>query len=99
MRNERIKCALERPGETFQAYDEVQMASDKNYAGTDVNEALRRFAIERAETVALVRQIPAEAWDNVAHHPELGDMRLSEIVNMIGGHDMYHIEQLTAVLP
>jgi hypothetical protein len=99
LRNERIKGALERPGEAFLAYDEVEMAAANNYADRDVNEQLRTFAMERAETVALVRQIQPEAWENVAHHPELGDMKLSDIVNMLVGHDMYHIEQLTAVLP
>lgn len=99
MRDERMKCALDRPGETFEAYDEGQRAIDQKYIELDVNEQLRKFAMERAETVAWVRKVPTEAWDNVAHHPEAGDMRLSEIVNMIVGHDMYHLEQLSAVLP
>lgn len=99
LRDERIKCALERPGESFLAYDEGDRAVEQNYGATDINEQLRKFEIERAETVALLRKIEPEAWDFVAHHPERGDLRLSDIANMIVGHDVYHLEQLSAVLP
>lgn len=99
LREERIRCIIDRPGETFPGHDEVQMAADHNYASTDINEQLRKLAMERAETVALVRQIQAETWGNVGHHAETGDIRLSDLVNMLVGHDVYHIEQLTAVLP
>lgn len=99
MRDERIRATLENPGQTFNAYDEVEMAATNRYAETDINEQLRKFAIERAETVALIRQMPAEAWEFIGHHPEAGDLKLWQITNMILGHDTYHIEQLTAVLP
>ncbi len=99
LRDERIKCALERPGEEFLAYDEGDRAQAQNYAATDVNEQLRKFEIERAETVALLRKLEPESWDLMAHHPERGNLRLSDMANMMVGHDVYHLEQLSAVLP
>lgn len=99
LRDERLKCAIEQPGSSFAAYDEVARAEERNYAATDIEAELRNFEIERAQTVALLRKVEPEAWDNVAHHPERGDLRLSDIANMLVGHDVYHLEQLSAVLP
>jgi len=99
MREERIRFAAEQPGGSFNAYDEVEMAATNRYAESDIQEQLKRFAEERAKTVAYVANIPTETWNNSARHPEAGELKLWQIVNMILGHDTYHVAQLTEVLP
>lgn len=95
---DRIRIALDQPGAEIPAYDEGQMAIDHRYAEQDPAAQADLFIRERAETAALLRGLASEAWEKHAFHPERGRQSVEDLANLLLGHDLYHIEQLTEYL-
>ncbi|MEQ1824010.1 MAG: DinB family protein [Fimbriimonadaceae bacterium] len=99
MREERMKLAFANPGAAFLAYDEGEMAIERNYAARDLQQQLAEFVSERAKTIEFVQSLSEEDWKKTAYHPERGEVTLSDLVNMVACHDIYHVDQLWAVIP
>jgi hypothetical protein len=95
---DRIRAAVEQPGTTIAAFDEVEMARAAGYERLDPYEQIALFARERALTAEYLRTLTASDWTGSAHHPERGPQSAEDLANLILGHDLYHIEQLTASL-
>ena len=95
---ERIELVVKHPGSTITVYDEGQFAIDRNYAAQDVRENLKRYAQERKVTAKVIHGLSQEDLGKRLNHPELGDLSLDDLVNMILGHDMYHIEHAASFL-
>jgi hypothetical protein len=96
---ERIRSAVTTPGATITAYDEGQMALDHRYRELDPHEQADRYRAERQSTAALIRSLTPEQWTNAVHHPERGRQSAEDLANLLLGHDLYHIEQLSGYLP
>lgn len=94
----RMQTALERSGTTIEAYDEGLMAEENGYRHLDPQEQIRLFIERRATTTTWLRDLPAGAFSRSVLHPERGVMTIEDQANMLLGHDLYHIEQLTACL-
>lgn len=95
---DRVRAAAESPGSTIAAYDEGQMALDNKYSETDMEEQARILREERAKTVAYVQTLSPEQLGHTVIHPQRGVQTGEDLVAMLLGHDMYHVEQLTAYL-
>lgn len=95
---ERIQQAAEVDGYEIVPYDESQIAIENHYETQNVQEALQRFREQRMKTVAYCRTLTEEQLDRKVLHPEVGIMRVSDIINQMSGHDLYHIEHLTQYL-
>lgn len=93
---DRIRQAVEQPGSTLQVFDEVEMAQINDYAHTDPDAQGQLWARERALTARFVSGLAAEDWSKSALHPERGVLCAEDLANLILGHDLYHIAQLTA---
>lgn len=94
----RIEAGLRNDGIVVAVHDEGLRAEELDYASWDVAESLAKFAQERAETAALVRSLPSDAAERTFRHPERGELTVRDQVEMLFGHDMYHLEQLAAYL-
>lgn len=94
----RMQTAETSPGATVEVYDEGDRALEQNYGGSDVGEQLRLFRSARDKTVAWLKQLPSESWSRAIEHPERGRMTIEDLANMLVGHDVYHLEQLTSAL-
>ena len=95
---ERMQTALRSPGATIVAWDEGQMALDHDYAGSDPVEQVTLFARERKVTAELICSIQGADWEKTVVHPERGTQSVADLGNLLLGHDLYHIEQLTEIL-
>jgi hypothetical protein len=95
---DRMKLAVNSPGATLQAYDEVKMAEEHGYRSSDPPEQLALWKERRAVTAAWVKAVRPEDWQKAAHHPERGRQSVEDLANLIVCHDLYHIEQLSASL-
>ncbi|MFI5386013.1 MAG: DinB family protein [Fimbriimonadales bacterium] len=95
----RIRAAVEAPGSTIQVYDEGRMAIDHDYANTDIQEQSRLLRREREKTADYARSLNIEELKRTVTHPERGLMSAEDLVGMLLGHDMYHVEQLSEYLP
>jgi hypothetical protein len=95
---ERIRTAVTTPGATLQVFDEGQMALDRRYAEQDPRERAEAWAEERRITAAYLRSLQPEDWGKAAQHPERGRQTAEDLANLLLGHDLYHIEQLSESL-
>jgi hypothetical protein len=95
---ERIRSAVTSPGSQIAAYDEGQMAVDNNYAQSDIFQQAGIFRDERQKTAEYVASLSAEDMKKAVTHPERGTQSAEDLANMLLGHDMYHVEQLSAYL-
>ena len=60
-------------------------------------ELAAEFEALRADSLALVRGLQPEDMDRVGLHPDVGPLRVDEIINEWVHHDRNHIRQLLAV--
>jgi len=63
----------------------------------DLGEALDRFARERGEILARLRDLPPEAWERTADHPEYERYNVLDMFRQMAAHDglhLYRIEEL-----
>ena len=95
---DRVRSAVESPGSTVVVYDEDRMAAEGRYAESHPDEQLRTFSHERAKSIEYLRGLSREDLKRCAYHPERGDQTAEDFANTFLGHDLYHIEQLTAYL-
>ena len=95
---ERIQNAVEHDDYQIVPYDESELAEKNGYAHQDVMQSIAKFRADRQRTLAYVRGLTREQLDRPVVHPELGSMRVSDIVNQLSGHDLYHLEHLTQYL-
>lgn len=95
----RMEGALRQPGYTVEVFDEGLMAIRHGYSDTDVWQQLQLWKNERERTVSLIRELSKEDMLTPLVHPERGEQTVGEVAHSMNGHDIYHLEQLTAFLP
>jgi hypothetical protein len=94
----RILAGVNNPGSTIEPYDEMEMARANHYEESDPAERCEVFLRERKKTAELIRGLKADDWSNSVYHPERGTLTVVDLCIIVLGHDLYHIEQLTASL-
>lgn len=95
---ERFRTAMETPGGRVEAYDEAKMAADKRYSEWDIFEQAGKFRDEREKTLTFIGSFTKEDLQKTMLHPERGELTIQDLEMALLGHDMYHIEQLSAYL-
>jgi uncharacterized damage-inducible protein DinB len=95
---ERLKGAVTVDNFQITAYDEGQLALDHDYAHQDPDAALGRYLAGREAYSSYVETLAPEALDRHAYHPEQGVLTAGDLISMVVGHDVYHIEQISARL-
>ena len=95
---ERMELALASPGSPIVTYDEGERAIELNYAAKDVQAELALYTAERAVTVAFLKSLAKPDFRLEYIHPAFGPKVIEDQANMLLGHDLYHVEQLTAYL-
>jgi len=95
---QRIQQGLDEDGALVSGIDEGVRAEEQGYATWDVAQSLARFREERAKTVAFVKSLTPAQLASTIRHNEKGPMTAEDQINMLVGHDMYHIEHLTQYL-
>ena len=93
---ERMRRTRDEDQPTLPGYDEGQLVIEHDYAHADWRAKLAEFGQGRARTLALLRGLPPDAWDRVAHRTEIGPLTLEGQAILVAAHDMYHLRQATA---
>ncbi len=94
----RIRLVLGSNGVTIQAFDQDAWAVFSNYAKQDPKASLASFLAQRERTVRLLKQIPAELWENFGMHTERGRESVRRLTEMLAGHDVNHLRQIETIL-
>lgn len=91
------KVILERnpflPGQDTDPWAEI-----RKYFLQDGMLALKDFTNTRLELIELLENLKPNDWDRRARHAIFGPMSLRELVNIIAGHDILHIQQVYKAL-
>ena len=95
---DRIRAAVESPGSTIQAYDEGRMAIDRAYARSDIHTQTKLFVEERKKTAEYANRLTQDQLRQTVTHSERGLQTAEDLIGTLIGHDMYHVEQLSAGL-
>ena len=96
--HERIRLGAQHPGATLITYEPDDRAAEHGYESADVERSAALFAERRAFTVELAHGLSQDQWSNALEHPEHGRMTIYELLNMMIGHDLDHLEHLSRYL-
>lgn len=91
----RMQQTKNQPGSTIVAYDEGELAIEHKYSEKDWNTEANRYIALRTETKKWLETLTPGDWKLSATHTERGPMTLEDQANLLLGHDLYHIEQLS----
>lgn len=95
---ERIQGAIREDHYVVVPLDENVRSVTEKYAEQPVGISMALFRARREATMAYVRGLTPEQSEKPLTHPELGPMRVSDLVDLLALHDLYHIEHLTQYL-
>ncbi len=73
-------------------------AETRQYHLQDGLQALNDFTKVRMELLTILENLPPEDWNRQARHAIFGPMNLRELVNIIAGHDILHVQQVRRAL-
>jgi uncharacterized damage-inducible protein DinB len=90
----RMKLILTEDRPRLKAYDQERWArsADVSEVPSEASLALLRGLHQR--WVALLRQIPEEAWSRAADHPESGEVTLESLLAVYAHHGENHVGQI-----
>jgi hypothetical protein len=94
----RMRSIIGENGITLQPFDQDAWASVFDYQNRDAKRSLETFRILRENNLAMLKEIPREAWDNHGMHLERGKETVAHVVRMFAGHDTNHILQVERIV-
>lgn len=95
---ERMRKVLEEDRPVIAGYDPEVLATEREYIAGDLGAALDRFALVRAEELALVAELGDAQWRRVGLHEEFGEFTLEELLAHMVMHDAVHLQQLAGLI-
>ncbi len=94
----RIQSTLEDPGAEWPGIDPAAWVADRAYNDKDPQVALTSFRMERAESLAWLANLGADALERAYDHPKLGALTVGDLLAAWAAHDLLHLRQLAATL-
>lgn len=82
----------------LKSYDQNAEFADGTYSSEDGREQLVRFCRVRQETIEWLGQLPADAWQRTGRHPEVGIIKLEQLMNLWAFHDLGHTRQIAELV-
>jgi DinB superfamily len=92
----RIRTLVSEPNPVIQGYDEAQWARDFDYHAHPFDVALATVDAVRANTTALIRRLPDEAWRKEGRHTESGHYTAEDWLRIYADHLENHARQIEA---
>ena len=87
----RFKLALTEEEPTIKPYDEAAWALLNDTAGTPVETSLVLLEALHARWVTLLRGLTEQQWARTMRHPEIGLLRLDQVLALYAWHGDHHI--------
>ncbi|HEV2580912.1 MAG TPA: DinB family protein, partial [Ktedonobacteraceae bacterium] len=94
---ERMRRIIAEEHPTLQAFSEEVWANNLGYLHQDAPLALNLFRTMRLSNAALLRTLPASAWERTGTHTERGEMSLYDIFMTFLRHGETHLNQIEQV--
>ena len=90
----RIRFLLAEADPVIQGYDQAQWAKTLDYHSHPLEPALATVDGVRANTAALIRRLPDEAWTRAGRHTESGRYTAEEWLKIYADHLEGHARQI-----
>ena len=94
----RLRSVIGENGVTTQPFDQDAWASVFHYQKRDARRSVELFRVLRENNLAMLKEIPREAWDNYGMHLERGKETVAHMARMFAGHDTNHILQIEGIV-
>jgi FMN phosphatase YigB (HAD superfamily) len=94
----RLQTVIKEDNPFIPGQDTDQWAKIRKYSLQDGCQALADFINFRMQVLNLLENLPAEGWDRPARHAIFGPTTIREMVNIIAGHDILHVQQVYKAL-
>jgi hypothetical protein len=95
---ERLRRIREETEPHLPDFDGARVAAERDYRSRSLEEGLAAFAAARAAHLALLRSLPAEAWERAGTQEGVGRVTLADIPRMMGEHDASHRAEIAVLL-
>jgi len=92
----RIRFLTAEPDPVIQGYNEAEWARRFDYHAHPLEPALALVEAVRANTVALLRRMPEDAWQRVGRHTESGRYAAEDWLSIYAEHLEIHARQIEA---
>jgi uncharacterized damage-inducible protein DinB len=93
----RMRSVIGQDGITIQPFDQDSWASAFQYQKRDAKQSLEVFRVLRENNLAMLKEIPREAWNNHGMHQERGKETIAHLTRMFAGHDTNHLVQIEGI--
>ncbi|MDR3734051.1 MAG: DinB family protein [Acidobacteriaceae bacterium] len=93
----RFRQALADPNNVIQPFDQDQWA--RHYAPYDAPSALATFVTLRNWNMLLLNGLQPHDWDTPVNHPERGTGTFRDLVGLVAGHDLNHLQRIAHFAP
>ena len=90
----RMRFIAAEPGSPLKAFDQDKWAASLGYQHLTPEQVLAEFRAIRRITAAMLRSLPAAAWDQTGKHEERGEVTLRQMVESYAGHAEHHARQI-----
>lgn len=90
----RFRALAETDNPFISGVDPDQWAEPRRYYQQDGRAALADFVAARQETLALLQNLPPDAWSREARHAFFGQTTLHELLYLAAQHDQVHWQQI-----
>jgi uncharacterized damage-inducible protein DinB len=87
----RMKRIIAEDNPALTAYDEARFAELLFYDAEPIDEVLTLFALNRAQTLRILRRLPAAAFRRVGTHNQRGELTLEQMVGDYVEHLDHHL--------
>ena len=94
----RLRSILGAPGTAIQAYDQEAWLAAGQYGKRDARKSLEQFRVLRDANLALYKSLTPQQWKHHGMHAERGEESIERLASMMAGHNVNHLEQVTAIL-
>jgi DinB superfamily len=91
----RTKWVLEKPNEVPPPFNPVNWVTERNYLEQDYNQVLKKFIVEREESIKWLQSLESPNWKNSFKHSKLGILTAKYFLTNWLAHDYLHIKQIT----
>ena len=93
----RFRWIAAQPGSPLPSWDQEIWTEKLAYTRQPVEQSLAAIAAIRRYTAAMLRHLPAAAWQQSGQHSEKGEVTLLAQVEYMAGHAENHARQIEAI--
>ncbi len=90
----RYRQMIEHDGGVLTGYDQDLWETLGGYSKRDPEKSLLLFQLLREANLQLFAGLSSEQWQCYGMHTERGRMSVEDLVKLVAGHDINHVEQI-----